>query len=290
MTRQNNPPKRHHFIPQMMLRHFADDDELLWFWRRDFQNGDIKKTNTQNLFVEKDLYTLVHYDGTKNSALEGFFARLEGAGAQFINDLATIIRGNGIPNLDKNAWNFWNHFFYYHLKRTPGAIAVFAQHVGFRVKVDEAVATIKKIGAEEGRETDDANLEERIVKNAVIMAQRAKPSAEVLEVFAKMGLAIYRIVDRNKSFVIGDIPGATARFRLPDNSMSRPTLFLPVTWDIAVGQSTRSKKVDVITVDHEQIKRMNVATTTRSTVIAGRSDALIKTLSRRVIYTGVEAT
>lgn len=274
----------------MMLRHFADDDELLWFWRRDFQNGDIKKTNTQNLFVEKDLYTLVHYDGTKNSALEGFFARLEGAGAQFINDLATIIRGNGIPNLDKNAWNFWNHFFYYHLKRTPGAIAVFAQHVGFRVKVDEAVATIKKIGAEEGRETDDANLEERIVKNAVIMAQRAKPSAEVLEVFAKMGLAIYRIVDRNKSFVIGDIPGATARFRLPDNSMSRPTLFLPVTWDIAVGQSTRSKKVDVITVDHEQIKRMNVATTTRSTVIAGRSDALIKTLSRRVIYTGVEAT
>ncbi len=52
---KSNPAKRHHFIPQMMLRHFADDDGQLWFWRRDFAEDDIRKTATKHLFVEHDL-------------------------------------------------------------------------------------------------------------------------------------------------------------------------------------------------------------------------------------------
>ena len=60
MARSSTRPKRHHFIPQMMLRHFADDDGQLRFWRRDFAEGDVRETTTQSLFVEKELYTLKH--------------------------------------------------------------------------------------------------------------------------------------------------------------------------------------------------------------------------------------
>lgn len=52
--RKEHPPKRHHFIPQMMLRHFTDAEGRLWFWRREFEKGDIRFTSTQNLFVQKD--------------------------------------------------------------------------------------------------------------------------------------------------------------------------------------------------------------------------------------------
>lgn len=281
-----NAPKRHHFIPQMMLRHFADADGQLWFWRRDFGEGDVRKTTTQNLFVEKDLYTLVHPDGARDVALEKFFAELEGVGAKFINRLTDIVRRGGAPALDNSAWDFWNHFFYYHLKRTPGAIAVFAAQMGFEDKIKGTVEKIRAIRRESGRDPNEPGLEEQLARNAVIVAQAAKPSTEVLAAFDQLGLAIYRIVDPSRSFIVGDVPGAMARFRLPEGGMSRETLFLPLTWDIAVGQLASSRRVEVVTIDRDQVRRMNEASTARSMMIAGRSEALIESLAHRVVYTG----
>ena len=106
MSKPPSPPRRHHFIPQMMLRHFAAADGQLWFWRRDFAEGEVRKASTQNLFVEKDLYTLIEKDGAKDVALETFFSKLEGIGARFIEDLATIVREGSTPTLDAVAWNF----------------------------------------------------------------------------------------------------------------------------------------------------------------------------------------
>ena len=52
-------PKRHHYIPQMILRNFTNVDGGLFFWRRNFAPGEVKSTWTDNLFVESDLYTLI---------------------------------------------------------------------------------------------------------------------------------------------------------------------------------------------------------------------------------------
>ena len=289
VAQSDTPPKRHHFIPQMMLRHFADDDGRLWFWRRDFAEGDVHKTTTQNLFVEKDLYTLIQNDGTKDVALETFFSSLEGAGATFINQLAAIVRAGELPKLDDGAWRFWGQFFYYHLKRTPAAIAFFANEMNLDARIQATFENVRTIRAETGGDPDEVGLKERIRQNAIVTAQRAPPSPEVLAAFEKMGLAIYRISDTSKSFIVSDAPGATAKFRMADGQWSHPTLFLPLTWDIAVGQLRNAKKAEIVLVDRDQVRRMNQATTARSSVIAGRSDALISSLSRSVIYRGVEA-
>src|SRR3546814_4603961 len=80
----------------MMLRHFADDDGRLWFWRRDFPEGEARNTSTANLFVEKDLYTYVRGDGSKDTALEEFFAQMEGDGAvrseEHTSELQSLMR------------------------------------------------------------------------------------------------------------------------------------------------------------------------------------------------------
>lgn len=273
----------------MMLRHFADDDGQLWFWRRDFAEGDVRKTTTQNLFVEKDLYTLIQNDGIKDVALETFFSSLEGAGAAFINQLAAIIRAGETPKLDENAWRLWGQFFYYHLKRTPAAIAFFADQMNFDTKIEKTFEEVRAIRAETGGDPDEPGLKDRIRKNAIVTAPRAPPSQEVLAAFEKMGLAVYRNSNPSKSFIVSDAPGATAKFRMPNGDWSHPTLFLPLTWDIAVGQLHGAKRVEVIAVDRDQVRRMNHATTARSTVIAGRAEALVSSLSRSVIYRGVEA-
>lgn len=288
MTKKTARPKRHHFIPQMMLRHFADDDGQLWFWRRDLTPGDTRKTSTQNLFVEKDLYTFLQDNGEKDVALETFFSNLEGIGATFINGLAAIVRGGQQPELDAGAWDFWSHFFYFHLKRTPGAIAAFAKQMNFDELVRETAAKIRAIRLETGGDANEENLEEKIRKNAIVMAQAAKPSVEVLAAFEQMGLAIYKVANSRKSFIVTDVPGATARFKLPDGSMSKPTLFVPLTWDIAVGQLAGGRRVEVVTVDADQVRRMNEASAARSLVIAGRSAELIGSLANMVPYRGVE--
>ncbi|WP_342249200.1 DUF4238 domain-containing protein [Sphingomonas sp. OTU376] len=288
MTKKQNPPRRHHFIPQMMLRHFTNEKGQLWFWRRDFAKGDIRTNATQNLFVVNDLYTLVHPDGTEDIALETFFADMEGAGAKFIDDLAAIVRNGEKPDLDKGAWHFWDHFFYYHLKRAPGAIAAFAEQMDFDDKIAATVEKIRATRAETGRDPDEAGLHARVAKNAVIVAQAAAPSPEVLAQFEKMGLAIYRITDPARSFIVGDVPGAAAPFRLPGGRWSRKTLFIPLTSDIAVGQLARTRDVEIIEVDMEQVRLMNEATAARSTVIAGRSEPLLASLSHHIGYVGVQ--
>ena len=288
MTAKPNPPRRHHFIPQMMLRHFADADGQLWFWRRDFAKGKVRTNATRNLFVVRDLYTLIHPDGTEDIALENFFADMEGTGAKFINDLASIVRDGDTLKLDEGAWQFWDHFFYYQLKRTPGAITAFAKQFNFDAKITEAVEEIRAARAETGRDPDEVELADRIAKNAIILAQAARPSKEVLAQFAQMGLAIYRITDCARSFIIGDVPGAMARFSQPSVGWTHKTLFLPLTWDIAVGQLARPRAVEIIEVDMAQIRRMNEASAARSTVIAGRSKALVESLYRKIGFVGVE--
>jgi len=280
------PPKRHHFIPQMMLRHFTDVDGRLWFWRRDFAKGDVRKTGTGQLFFENDLYTRFLADGSKDVALENFFAAMEGSSASFIGQLADAVRSGKQPALDPGAWNLWDLFFYYHLKRTPGAIKAIGAETGFGDDIKAAAAEIRAIRSEAGQDAAEPSLEEWIAKNAVVLAQAAKPGEALLAQFRTMGLAIYHIDDPQKSFIVGDVPGATATFRVR-NGWSRPTLFLPLTWDIAVGQLAGRRVVEMVPVDREQVRRMNVASASRSVVIAGRSEALIASLSRDVPYTGV---
>ena len=145
-----------------MLRHFADDDGQLWFWRREFENGAVKKTGTKLLFAENDLYTLVDADGGKDVALETFFAMIEGIGARFIDDLADIIRAGETPKLDGGAWDFWGDFFYYHLKRTPGAIDAFAEQMDFDAKIEETFAKVQEAHGKSGRDPAEPGLKERI--------------------------------------------------------------------------------------------------------------------------------
>lgn len=279
-------PKRHHFIPQMMLRHFADDDGQLWFWRRDFERGDVRKTTSQNLFVEKDLYTRFLPDGTKDVTLELFFAGMEAHGARFIAQIADAIQNKEHPKLDAGAWEFWDLFFYYHMKRAPGVIDAIAAHMGFNDRIRVAADEIREIRAARGELEAESGLEDWVAKNAKVLAQAAEPGPELDAQLKRMGLAIYRIVPPDKSFVVGDVPGATAKFQVR-RGWSRPTMFFPLTSKIAVGQLAKPRQCEVVDVDRDQVRRMNVAATACSTTIAGPSKALIASLSRDVPYAGV---
>lgn len=280
-----NIPLRHHYVPQMILKNFQLPGEKLHFWRRGFEPGDVKRIATDKLFVEKDLYTVLGDDGERNVALERFFAQQESAAADLIGQLLAAVRGGSIPRLDEGAWKLWHHFMYYSVKRTPGYMGAMVVKSGFQAQMHQAVAELKAKELSVGRSDGHDELEARLIKNAMVIAQGLKPSDEVMAMFGELGMVIYRVTDPAKSLVVGDVPGAMAVI-VPDDSESGKSLFIPLAHDLAVGYLRRPRTVHITTLDKSQIRRMNEATTARSRVIAGVSPQLLASLSRSVRYTG----
>ena len=276
---EQKSPHRHHYIPQMILRNFVNAEGGLYFWRRDFAVGAVRSTATQNLFLEDNLYTIIGDDGERNATLEQGFARMESTGARLIGQLLATIRLGTLPRLNEEAWEFFHHFHYYAGKRSA------AWHRRF-VSRDEVLTVVNEIAGEPNwTDADRAWLNDqpdldRVMNNARIAAQAAPPPQELLAMMRESGMAIY-IAPPRASFVLGDHPMAMARVERADSgAMGQRVSFMPVAHDVAIGFYARARTVHVEQMTRQQIRAMNEAMTRQSMMIAGRSDALVRSLSR----------
>lgn len=72
-----NPKKlsrRHHYLPQMYLRGFADEADLVWVFDR--QKNSYLHQHVVVTAVKKDFYTIVGSDGQKTDAVETMMANM----------------------------------------------------------------------------------------------------------------------------------------------------------------------------------------------------------------------
>jgi len=116
MVRQKNLPRRHHFVPQMILRNFTADDGRLCYHQRDWEEGKIVRVKPNDVFFERDLYTRLLADGSKDVSIELTFSKIESVAANFIGQLCAGVRQGNTITMNDGAWNFWFHL----VKRTPG--------------------------------------------------------------------------------------------------------------------------------------------------------------------------
>lgn len=281
-------PRRHHYIPKMILRNFANEEDGLFFWRRAFGPGEIKSTWPDNLFVEGDLYTLFDSAGAKDTSLESAFAKLEDVGADFLRQLLEIVRNGRVPKPDAGAWEFWRQFFYYQMKRAPAYMRDIASKTGHMDNVTRSIVEAKESGLyppESIPDLDDAEDMKRLYRNSLVHAQALKPSDMVANVLRSRGMVIY-VTPPGKQLVIGELPNARARIGTAVGGES--VLFMPVASDVALGLLDRPDKVEVVHLTRDETRAMNVATTEQSVLIAGANMALLASLSRAVPFTGVK--
>src|SRR3546814_14031011 len=85
------------------------------------------------------------------------------------------------PVLTDTAWDFWNRFYFYYLKRTPGAIAAYREAMNFGPTLDAAVAKVKRELREAGGGESGPDLDGIMLRNAEVIAQSVPPSPELLE-------------------------------------------------------------------------------------------------------------
>lgn len=84
--------KRHHYIPQFLIKRFADEDNMLYLYDKEKGVFAKEKRSPKSVFFEMNRNTL-DFDGTLNDNLEKLYAELD---EKFSKDLAEIIKSGVI--------------------------------------------------------------------------------------------------------------------------------------------------------------------------------------------------
>lgn len=270
-------PKRHHFIPRVLLRNFADPQQRLWFNRPEFAPGETRLTHLDNLFVEGQLNTIVELDGSVNKSAEAQFGHIETTAGEFLPAVISAVREGAQPVLSNQAWDFWHHFFSAQWRRTPPYLESITDSVELDATMRRDIATLLAKGAipaEYGERLKDPAVFAQQRKNALILARARNPGDELLAFLRTLGLAIYRIPATTKrQFVLGDV------------SIARPfsgaPMFMPIAPDIALGMTDRRGEVVVVPLsDRDDVRKMNSSMRRQSAVIASGDRAMLESVLR----------
>jgi hypothetical protein len=266
-----NAPHRHHYVPQMVQRNFANENGGLFFWRRGMPVGRVRVSKPSNLFLEDNLYTLVDEDGVRDHSIEYWFGRLERTVAPFIQEFLVKVRAGVTPVMHRTHLDLWHTYVYHAQKRTV------AWHQRF-LTPEDLLVVVKEIASEQQwyehvrRWEEDREDALREMNNARIAAQITPMPDEMLEEFRSMGIAIY-IAPARTSFILGDDMRGDAFLS------ARWVQFMPIAPDVAVGYCD-APGVRMERLTAMDVRRMNEAMTKQSYLIAGRSEAQIASLSR----------
>lgn len=77
-------PKRHHYIPQFILRNFLNENNKLYYWNTGKQ--EIEERNTKSIYMEFNLYRDEKNNPENPTIIEKKFSALEGKVANLINN------------------------------------------------------------------------------------------------------------------------------------------------------------------------------------------------------------
>jgi uncharacterized protein DUF4238 len=276
-------PKHQHFVSQMLIRRFADQDGKLYFFSKRFPDKGVLRTTPEKLFHERHLYTVEDKDGVKDVTLELIYAELESRADPVIEKIVTSARNGRMPHLTREEKQIWDDFFYIQWKRVPDFHGKFTADENFRRLLEGERAKLKEMGRltpDEEHKFEDPAWIERVKQNAKVDSL-ARMSPRVRAILSDKGLVIAITRKSTKSFVMGSFPVVKLAFPGREH-LADPTVevWLPVAHDVAVCpapvQPTREKLVEIH--DH-QVRVINVAVFKQSTAIAGRSRELIASLS-----------
>lgn len=271
-------PKRHHFIPEFVLRNFADADGRLWFHRPDF-GLEVIPTSPKNLFVEGNLNTLIGENGEKDVRIERLFSRLEGMAGEIFPSILNAARTGQSIRLSGSAWDVWDNYMYYQMKRSPSAMRRAEIEVNLDEILDQTIADEEAAGRLDAATKIEllSDISKSTLRhNARASARIRRPEPELWNLIQSCGLALLVIPDRSLGeFVVGDIGMVP-----PSQTLRR--FFTAIAPDVAFVQTYHSREIAVRRVrDRSLVRRMNIETARKSETIAGRNPNLVRFIASR---------
>ena len=285
----SNDPKRHHYIPQFLLKNFLDDSDRFWVF--DKKKGKLHQGTPRNTFVEKNLYrTLIFDHGNYSYEAEEELSRIESRAAPVIKKIIKCARNNEYPKLTLEHRDAWNRFYHTSCRRTPE----FAKEMLYSdERFDEVFhLVIKRLLLQQGLDPLDRQFLDQnpILKWAkTVMMKNSKArfasgehphlQADVERFSRETGLRIAVIRQPKRSFVIGSHGAAIVQ--PTDKRDQTQGGWLPIAHDVIVAPTSHPERELLLPLNGGNdyiIKRINRASFRQSRIIAGRSKTLICSL------------
>ena len=291
MSKSENRPKRHHYVPETLLKEFTDNNEKLHFCILRFSDGVaikprervVNSTSPKNLFVETQLYTQYDDHEGKDTSIEKSLSDLETKAAPVIKKIINSARAGRLPELTPREKDIWDVFFLIQSSRTPDVIDPIVNKYPSWISeiIDEYEKEHGPPTEEEIKKVNDPKQIDRTKRNLrATTVTRLTSESKVFKILRSRGLIIGITRKPNKSFIIGSNPAARFYHKLSDPEAE---WHLPIAHDITVthhGSHPREKEsLAEITGDHT-IRAINEAIYRQSSLIAGRSCKLIASLAQ----------
>ena len=292
MSKSENRPKWHHYVPEMLLKIFTDDDNNLHFcFLRSPERAVIKpcerivkSANPKKLFAEKELYTQHGDHEEKDVSVEKSLANnLETKAAPVIKKIINSARANKLPGLTPREKDIWDAFFLIQSLRTPDVIDPIVNKYPDWISeiIDEYEKEYGPPTEEEIKKVNDPRQIDKTKRNLrATTVTRLTSESRAFQILQSRGLIVGIIRKPNKSFIIGSNPTAKFYRELSD---PKAEWHLPIAHDITVTHHdsfvSGQENLVEITGDHT-VRGINEVVCNQSSLIAGRSCKLIASLAR----------
>ena len=278
--------KRHHYIPELLLKQFCDESDLLHCYDLRRKDEAYFATDIGNVFVVGHLYSTLDADGTRSPAQEAEFSKLEGLATPVVTRILTSVRRGHLPNLDVDAKLTWNRFFYNQWRRVPALREKIGSKEAIRSAIESFVSQIEQVAPHRSdirAAFSNDSFISRMHQNVHVGTLQTE-SATVLKLLSARGLAFGRVRSK-RSFIIGSQPVLKLRGSDGGSDMRDDTVesWLPIAPDIAVSPGRYHDRELIVDIPDDWLRSFNESVCRQSTTIAGRSKALVMSLGRFLV-------
>ena len=296
----SNEPKRLHYIPKMLPKHFVDKNGHLWVGF----NGKVFPTNRTNAFVIHDLYTKSDFSQTRRVSAFDEFLESIAKSYEFENQLNEIeskadpvvsrilaqARSGQCPQLARCERDAWGRFVFALARRTPEA----QQRISADINLDDAFyQAAKKVADGDGfplppQERLMADSRVLQLRDLVMTNSDARFAAgddphlqtETEKFIRETGLCVGIIKVPHRDFIIGSHGLAIVDAGFEGDPAAGS--WVPAAHDVAVKITAFPNMEYLVCLDSDNdgdrvISAINNASA-KSKMFAGRSENLIRSL------------
>lgn len=277
-----NTPKKHHYVPQWLIRKWASDKgKVFGISRRDLGNLRLFRSKPLAVNMQNNLYSYEQSDGTKDARLETqFYAPLDGAASKLTNEIVSTLEDGKQPVLDEKARRLlWQFYMYNSRKRHPDAWDKYLSKVDYSSVKERTIQALVEKGVESERarkEVESVDVDAK-VRSLSIQKARAIQSEDVLDIFQNIGVR-YCVAPEGTSFILPDVPFKEITTN-PDDA--RPIWF-PIDPKYAISPYGLEGGHDIQALDKAQIRAINETWYRQSTTIIATTEAHLKSLAKFV--------
>jgi hypothetical protein len=278
-----NEPKRHHSVPEMLQRRFADQREMLWFFDKLRPNLGVRSTTSNSLFVRHRQYTFKHSDGRRDWSLEVRYSQLEGYMNVLIERIVPEVIGGKYPKLTPNERALLDLYLYEQWRRVPELYDKLISDSEFvaliQQSLDEYEQQIRPLTSAE-REGFMSAAYLKAERQRVRVLSLSHTTGTSLAALSTKGLFFARTA-KNRSFLLGSSP-VIKLTPLDQSDLSHPNVevWLAIDPNVAIVLAANNGLNRNITISAEQVRHINRVIAKESEIFAARDKALVASIAK----------